>query len=135
MANELFTPRRMAYVVDLTGGDEADWRADSDIPTTLLRSKADCPQEETATSLSVNDVVIQKLSQVLGYLRADNKRKRAARDKMITDASGSGGGDASVATNTNSQQQRHAAEKAKDVRYAAKIANKCLELYILQHIR
>jgi IK cytokine len=86
VANEMFAPRRMAYVIDLTGGD--DWRAvDSDIPTTLVRSKAECPLDEsTTTSLSVNDVVIQKLSQVLSYLRADTKRKKAAKDKMIAEA-------------------------------------------------
>jgi len=39
--NELFLPGRMAYVVDL----EDDY-AESDIPTTLIRSKADCPSLE-----------------------------------------------------------------------------------------
>lgn len=36
--NELFIPGRMAYVMDL----EEEY-AESDIPTTLIRSKADCP--------------------------------------------------------------------------------------------
>lgn len=39
--NELFLPGRMAYVVDLE-----DEYADTDIPTTLIRSKADCPTME-----------------------------------------------------------------------------------------
>ena len=39
--NELFLPGRMAYVVDL----EDDF-TESDIPTTLIRSKADCPSLE-----------------------------------------------------------------------------------------
>ena len=39
--NELFLPGRMAYVVDLD-----DEYADTDIPTTLIRSKADCPSME-----------------------------------------------------------------------------------------
>ena len=38
--NELFLPKRMAYVVDL------DDEFDTDIPTTLIRSKADCPSVE-----------------------------------------------------------------------------------------
>jgi len=50
--NELFLPGRMAYVVDL----EDDY-AESDIPTTLIRSKADCPSLEVSflqrTSISV----------------------------------------------------------------------------------
>jgi len=43
--NELFLPGRMAYVVDL----EDDF-TDSDIPTTLIRSKADCPSLEVIDS-------------------------------------------------------------------------------------
>jgi len=39
--NELFLPGRMAYIVDL----EDDF-TESDIPTTLIRSKADCPSLE-----------------------------------------------------------------------------------------
>lgn len=39
--NDLFLPGRMAYVVDLE-----DEYADSDVPTTTIRSKADCPSLE-----------------------------------------------------------------------------------------
>ena len=39
--NELFLPGRMAYVIDLE-----DDMMESDIPTTLIRSKADCPSLE-----------------------------------------------------------------------------------------
>ncbi len=42
--NELFLPKRMAYVVDLE--DEFD----TDIPTTLIRSKADCPSVEVCVT-------------------------------------------------------------------------------------
>ena len=41
--NELFLPRRMAYVIDL----EDDFN-ESDIPVTLIRSKADCPTMEVS---------------------------------------------------------------------------------------
>lgn len=44
--NELFLPGRMAYVVDLD-----DEYADTDIPTTLIRSKADCPTMEVPSWL------------------------------------------------------------------------------------
>ena len=61
--NELFLPHRMAYVIEL---DEND----SDIPTALIRSKQDCPEMGLAsTSLTTNDIVINKLTQILGYLR------------------------------------------------------------------
>ena len=39
--NELFLPGRMAYVIDLE-----DDMMESDVPTTLIRSKADCPSLE-----------------------------------------------------------------------------------------
>lgn len=58
--NELFLPGRMAYVVDLD-----DEFTDTDIPTTLIRSKADCPSMEvqlsfhTAPGLLVHDIVLQ----------------------------------------------------------------------------
>ena len=58
--NELFFPGRMAYVIDL----EEEF-AESDIPTTTIRSKADV--EGTVSqqaTLSTNDIVINKLTQV-----------------------------------------------------------------------
>ena len=39
--NESFLPGRMAYLVDLD-----DEYAETDIPTTVMRSKADCPTVE-----------------------------------------------------------------------------------------
>jgi hypothetical protein len=39
--NELFATGRMAYVIELD-----DEIAESDIPTTLLRSRKDCPGQE-----------------------------------------------------------------------------------------
>merc|ERR1712150_291666 len=45
--NELFLPGRMAYVIDLE-----DDVAESDIPTTLIRSKADCVSLEATTTLT-----------------------------------------------------------------------------------
>lgn len=43
--NELFAPGRMAYVFDLE-----DEYAESDIPTTVIRSKADVPLTEVVIS-------------------------------------------------------------------------------------
>jgi hypothetical protein len=51
--NELFLPHRMAYIIDLeAANDQQDDDNDKgtypldDIPTTLIRSKADCPNAE-----------------------------------------------------------------------------------------
>ncbi|KAK2827769.1 hypothetical protein Q7C36_018695 [Tachysurus vachellii] len=75
--NELFLPGRMAYVVDLE-----DEYADTDIPTTLIRSKADCPTMEAQTTLTTNDIVISKLTQILSYLRQGTRNKKLKkRDK------------------------------------------------------
>ena len=56
--NELFLPHRMAYIIDLeaTNGqqDEENDRGShtmDDIPTTLIRSKADCPNAEVCLSI------------------------------------------------------------------------------------
>lgn len=70
--NELFAPGRMAYVIEL----EEEGTIDSDIPTTLTRSKADVPEpNERSTAASANDVVIEKLTQIFSYLRHGRHRK------------------------------------------------------------
>lgn len=51
--NELFLPHRMAYIIDLESAEgqqddegERGFNPLDDIPTTLIRSKADCPNAE-----------------------------------------------------------------------------------------
>ncbi|XP_078371756.1 protein Red-like isoform X2 [Oculina patagonica] len=77
--NELFQPGRMAYVFDVE-----DEYAESDIPTTLIRSKADCPGIETQATLTTNDIVINKLTQILLYLRQGTRggKKVKKKDKV-----------------------------------------------------
>lgn len=78
LRNELFLPGRMAYVFTL------DEEEESEIPTTTIRSKADCPTLEAETTLSTNDIVINKLTQILSYLRhgvrASKKQKRREKE-------------------------------------------------------
>jgi IK cytokine len=85
--NELFVPGRMAYVMDL----EEEY-AESDIPTTLIRSKADVPLAEGQATLTTNDIVINKLAQILSYLRQGAKTKKKKANKEAASASGSGSG-------------------------------------------
>ena len=57
----------MAYVVDLE-----DDTMESDVPTTVIRSKLDCPtlgSTSTSASASTNTLVVNKLTQILAYLR------------------------------------------------------------------
>jgi len=74
--NELFLPGRMAYVMDLE--DEGE----TDIPTTSIRSKKDVINNEQKATLSTNDIVINKLTQILSYLRAGNRTKKKKKEKM-----------------------------------------------------
>jgi len=70
--NELFQPGRMAYLVEL----EDDF-ADSDVPTTVVRSKVDCPTiSEMSAASSTNDLVVNKLIQILAYLRQGGRGKK-----------------------------------------------------------
>lgn len=78
--NELFAPGRMAYTYDV---NETQEEIETDIPTTLIRSKADVPQnDEELHTLTTNDIVINKLAQILLYLRQGGKgKKNKRRDK------------------------------------------------------
>jgi len=73
--NELFHPGRMAYIMDL----EED---ETDIPTTTIRSKQDVALNEQKATLSTNDIVINKLTQILSYLRAGSRNKKKKKDKL-----------------------------------------------------
>jgi len=87
--NQLFAPGRMAYVVELE-----DEFVESDVPTTVVRSKVDCPAllvPDASVSSSANDLVVNKLTQILSYLRQGNrggrkwKKKLAAPTKEVFD--------------------------------------------------
>lgn len=70
---ELFSTGRMAYVIDL------DDESETDIPTTLIRSIADVPSLESTTTLTTNDIVINKLTQILSYLRQGNRKGKKTK--------------------------------------------------------
>uniref|UniRef100_A0A182NNA6 RED-like N-terminal domain-containing protein n=1 Tax=Anopheles dirus TaxID=7168 RepID=A0A182NNA6_9DIPT len=80
--NEMFAPGRMAYHIELE-----DENVDSDIPTTVIRSKAEVPLDVNDTqTLTTNDIVINKLAQILSYLRQGGrgkKNKRRDKDKPL----------------------------------------------------
>merc|ERR1711874_765542 len=79
--NELFYPGRMAYIVELEE-DVADTSNVTDVPTTIIRSKADIQEANPqALSNSTNDIVINKLTQILSYLRAGKTNKKKKKDK------------------------------------------------------
>ena len=72
--NDLFLPGRMAYAMDLDDDD------DEDIPTTVIRSKADLQGiESMQATFTTNDLVIQKLTQILSYLRTGRASKKGKK--------------------------------------------------------
>ncbi|KAL3315092.1 hypothetical protein Ciccas_006275 [Cichlidogyrus casuarinus] len=84
--NELFLSGRMAFRVELE-----DDVAENEVPATLIRSKLEFPSLGLSSSLhdgtSTNEIVINKLTQILSYLRAGKRltkksSKRSANDQL-----------------------------------------------------
>ena len=83
--NELFYPGRMAYIVELEE-DLTESSNATDVPTTIIRSKADVQAtSHQELSISTNDIVINKLTQILSYLRAGNRNKKKKKDRYINE--------------------------------------------------
>ena len=80
--NELFLPHRMAYIVDLTNEYDETGSAVSEIPLTSIRSKVDCPNIEGSTTITTSDIVINKLTQILAYLRHGGKKQERDGKKL-----------------------------------------------------
>ena len=74
--NELFLPHRMAYILELN-------EEESDVPITSVRSKADCPTNENNATLTTNDIVINKLTQILSYLRHGKRDAKKLKKKGL----------------------------------------------------
>lgn len=75
--NEMFAPGRMAFLVDLD-----DENAESDIPTTITRSKAETnATAELHTLETTHEIVVNKLAQIFSYLRQGGKKKNKKKDK------------------------------------------------------
>ncbi|XP_071514733.1 LOW QUALITY PROTEIN: protein Red-like [Panulirus ornatus] len=91
--NDLFLTGRMAYAIDLD--DEVN---ESDIPTTVIRSKADLQGiENMQATFTTNDIVIQKLTQILSYLRTGRtNKKQKKKDKGKNESAGRTGADDSI---------------------------------------
>ncbi|XP_076031413.1 IC cytokine homolog beag [Oratosquilla oratoria] len=90
--NDLFLSGRMAYAIDLD--DDA---AESDIPTTVIRSKADLQGiENMQATFTTNDIVIQKLTQILSYLRTGRATKKQKKKEKGKNENAKGGADESI---------------------------------------
>ncbi|KAF0911619.1 hypothetical protein E2562_011236 [Oryza meyeriana var. granulata] len=77
-SNEMFLPGRMAFIYNMEDG------LTTDIPTTLHRSKADCPVPEEMVTVSVDGSVLDRIAKIMSYLRLGSsgkvKKKKKERD-------------------------------------------------------
>ncbi|KAF8560583.1 hypothetical protein P879_07834 [Paragonimus westermani] len=76
--NEYFQPGRMAYRIELE-----DDSVDFEVPATVIRSKSDCLQMDGrgSAAITTNEIVINKLTQILSYLRAGKRHAKKAKLK------------------------------------------------------
>ncbi|KAG0467994.1 hypothetical protein HPP92_017322 [Vanilla planifolia] len=80
-ANEMFLPGRMAFIFNMEDNFH-------DIPTTLHRSKADCPFPEEMVMVSVDNSVLDRISKIMSYLRLGSSGKvlkKKKKDKDLKD--------------------------------------------------
>ncbi|KAH7405094.1 hypothetical protein KP509_15G055900 [Ceratopteris richardii] len=73
--NEMFLPGRTAFVYNL------DEEFSQDIPTTLHRSKADCPPPQEMVTVSVDNSVLERIAKIMTYLRLGSSGKILKKKK------------------------------------------------------
>ncbi|XP_031267501.1 suppressor of mec-8 and unc-52 protein homolog 2 [Pistacia vera] len=80
--NEMFLPGRMSFIYNMEGGYTHD------IPTTLQRSKADCPVPDEMVTVSVDGSVLDRIAKIMTYLRLGSSGKVLKKKKKERDAKG-----------------------------------------------
>ncbi|KAL3825482.1 hypothetical protein ACJIZ3_021511 [Penstemon smallii] len=80
--NEMFLPGRMAFIFNMESGFSHD------IPTTVYRSKADCPIPEEMVTVSVDGSVLDRIAKIMTYLRLGSSGKVLKKKKKDKDAKG-----------------------------------------------
>ncbi|KAI3524864.1 hypothetical protein L2E82_02732 [Cichorium intybus] len=80
--NEMFLPGRMAFIFDMESGFSHD------IPTTVHRSKADCPEPEEMVTVSVDGSVLDRIGKIMSYLRLGSSGKILKKKKKDKDTKG-----------------------------------------------
>ncbi|KAJ0089549.1 hypothetical protein Patl1_13682 [Pistacia atlantica] len=78
--NEMFLPGRMSFIYNMEGGYTHD------IPTTLQRSKADCPVPDEMVTVSVDGSVLDRIAKIMTYLRLGSSGKVLKKKKKERDA-------------------------------------------------
>ncbi|XP_071733533.1 suppressor of mec-8 and unc-52 protein homolog 2 [Rutidosis leptorrhynchoides] len=80
--NDMFLPGRMAFIFDMESGFSHD------IPTTVYRSKADCPELEEMVTVSVDGSVLERIGKIMSYLRLGSSGKILKKKKKDKDGKG-----------------------------------------------
>ncbi|GAV70975.1 RED_C domain-containing protein/RED_N domain-containing protein [Cephalotus follicularis] len=81
-SNEMFLPGRMSFIYSMEGGYSHD------IPTTLHRSKADCPVPDEMVIVSVDGSVLDRIAKIMSYLRLGSSGKVLKKKKKENNAKG-----------------------------------------------
>ncbi|KAL0026471.1 hypothetical protein WJX77_001145 [Trebouxia sp. C0004] len=79
-ASEMFLPMRTAFVYDMEEHD-----SNTDVPTTLRRSKEDCPPPVQYISGYVDNAVLERMGKIMSYLRVTAgkpNKKPKKKDKL-----------------------------------------------------
>ncbi|KAI3902158.1 hypothetical protein MKW92_040994 [Papaver armeniacum] len=77
--NEMFLPGRMSFIFNM------EENFPHDIPTTVHRSKADCPDPEELVTVSVDGSVLERISKIMSYLRLGTSGKVLKKKKKDKD--------------------------------------------------
>ncbi|XP_031477597.1 suppressor of mec-8 and unc-52 protein homolog 2 [Nymphaea colorata] len=78
-ANEMFLPGRMSFVFSIED------KFSPDIPTTLHRSKDDCPVPQEMVTVSVDGSVLERIAKIMSYLRLGSSGKVLKKKKKEKD--------------------------------------------------
>ncbi|XP_042437663.1 suppressor of mec-8 and unc-52 protein homolog 2-like [Zingiber officinale] len=81
-ANEMFLPGRMAFIYNMEEG------LSHDIPTTLHRSRADCPVPEEMVNVSLDSSILERIAKIMTYLRIGSSGKVLKKKKKDKEAKG-----------------------------------------------
>ncbi|KAJ0487880.1 putative RED-like protein [Helianthus annuus] len=73
--NDMFLPGRMAFIFDMESGFSHD------IPTTVHRSKADCPEPEEMVTVSVDGAVLDRIGKIMSYVHLGSSGKILKKKK------------------------------------------------------
>ncbi|GAB2291588.1 Smu-2 suppressor of mec-8 and unc-52 protein [Dionaea muscipula] len=98
--NEMFLPGRMSFIFNMENGYA------NDIPTTLHRSKADCPAPEEMVTVGVDGSVLDRIAKIMSYLRLGSSGKVLKKKKKEKELKGNHAGKVSAVSNGYEEDEK-----------------------------